>query len=265
LGELRKRVVAGCFLAPVVAACFYFLPPRWFLIFLAVVALIALYEIAVMGPIKEKHILVFLSLIGLLPLYFKQFPLYILWLLASPFFYLLLKFFQRNKKQESVNEEIIKGTIIIVLSGVFIIIPLFSFYVLKELNNYFPFILLMAVWASDICAYAAGKTFGKRPFAPLISPKKTYEGFMGAVLGSTVIIVSSHTLFGFSIAKSLIIGITIGVLGQAGDLLESSAKRVSGIKDSSSLIPGHGGILDRIDSFIFTAPFLMCICTMWKV
>jgi CDP-diglyceride synthetase len=123
LGELRKRIIAGCFLAPVVAACFYFLPPRWFFIFLAIVALIALYEIAVMASIKEKHILVFLSLIGLSPLYFKQFPLYILWLLASPFFYLLLKFFQRNKKQESVNEEIIKGTIIIVLSGVFIIIP----------------------------------------------------------------------------------------------------------------------------------------------
>jgi phosphatidate cytidylyltransferase len=88
---------------------------------------------------------------------------------------------------------------------------------------------------------------------------------MGAVLGSTIIIVASHTLFGFGIAKSLLIGIAIGVLGQAGDLLESAAKRVSGKKDSSSLIPGHGGILDRIDSFIFTAPFLLCICMMWKV
>lgn len=265
MGELRKRIIAGSFLAPVVAACFYFLPSRWFFIFLAIVVLVALYEIATMAQAREKYILVFLSLIGLLPLYFQQFPLYILWLLASPFLYLLLKFFQRNKKQEDINEDIIKGTIVVVLGGVFIIIPLFSFYMLKELNNYFPLILLMAVWASDICAYIAGKNFGKKPFAPLISPKKTYEGFMGAVLGSTIVIVSSHTLFGFSIAKSLIIGIAIGVLGQAGDLLESAAKRVSGKKDSSSLIPGHGGILDRIDSFIFTAPFLMCVCTMWKV
>ena len=218
-----------------------------------------------MAQIREKYILVFLSLIGLLPLYFQQFPLYILWLLVSPFLYLLFKFFQRSKKQENVNEEIIKGTTVILLSEVFIIIPFFAIYMLKELNNNFPIILLFSVWASDICAFVTGKNFGKRPCAPLISPKKTYEGFMGAVLGSTIIIVSSYALFGFSIGKSIVIGIAIGVLGQAGDLLESAAKRVSGIKDSSSLIPGHGGILDRIDSFIFTAPFLMCICTIWKV
>jgi phosphatidate cytidylyltransferase len=265
LGELRKRVIAGSFLAPVVAACFFFLPPHWFFIFLAIVASVALYEIAAMAHVRKKYILVFLTLIGLSPLYFKEFPLYILWLLASAFLYLLWKFFQRDDKQGDINKEIIKGTIVIVFGGIFIIIPLFSFYTLKELNNWFPLILLMSVWASDICAFIAGKTFGKRPFAPLISPKKTYEGFMGAVLGSTIVIVSSQTLFDFSIAKSIVAGIAIGILGQAGDLLESAAKRVSGIKDSSSLIPGHGGILDRIDSFIFTAPFLMCVCTIWKV
>jgi phosphatidate cytidylyltransferase len=265
LGELRKRVIAGSFLAPVVAACFFFLPPHWFFIFLAIVASVALYEIAAMAHIREKYIIVFLTLIGLSPLYFKDFPLYILWLLTSVFLYLLLKFFQRNEKQGDINKEIIKGTIVIMLGAIFIIIPLFSFYALKELNNWFPLILLMAVWASDICAFVAGKTFGKRPFAPLISPKKTYEGFMGAILGSTIIIVLSQTLFGFGIVKSLITGVAVGVFGQAGDLLESAAKRVSGIKDSSSLIPGHGGILDRIDSFIFTAPFLVSICTIWKV
>jgi phosphatidate cytidylyltransferase len=264
LGELRKRVIAGCFLAPVVAALFYFLPPLWFFVFLALVVLIALYEIATMMHIRGKYILIFLSFISLSPLYFKLFPLYILWLLASPFLYLLLKFFQRDEKPESINEEIIKGTITLLLGEVFIIVPIFSIYMLKELNNYFPLILLVAVWASDISAFVAGKTFGKRPLAPMISPNKTYEGFMGAVLGSTIIVVSSHGFSGFGIAKSLIIGVAIGVLGQAGDLLESAAKRVSGRKDSSSLIPGHGGILDRIDSFIFTAP-LMCICTMWKV
>jgi phosphatidate cytidylyltransferase len=265
LGELRKRVIAGCFLAPVVAAVFCFSPPFWFFIFLAIVVLIALYEIAAMAQICEKQILIFLSLIALSPLYFKQFPLYILWLLTSPFLYLLWKFFQRKEKQKNINEDIIKGTIIIVLSEIFIVVPLFSFYMLKELNNYFPFILLLAVWASDIGAFVAGKNFGRRPFAPLISPKKTYEGFIGAVLGSTIIIVSSHTFFGFGIAKSLVVGIAVGILGQAGDLLESAAKRVSGKKDSSSLIPGHGGILDRIDSFIFTAPFLTYVCTIWKV
>ncbi len=265
MGELRKRVIAGCFLAPVVTALFYFLPPFWFFIFLAVVVFIALHEIAVIAQIDGKYILVLLSFTGLLPLYFKQFPLYILWLLASPLLYLLLKFFQKNNEQKNVNEEIVKGTTALLLSEVFIIIPFFAIYMLKEHNNYYPIILLFAVWASDICAFIMGKNFGKRPFAPLISPKKTYEGFMGAILGSTIVIVSSHTLLNLSIGKSFIAGIIIGILGQAGDLLESAAKRVSGVKDSSSLIPGHGGVLDRIDSFIFTAPFLVCVCTTWKV
>jgi len=265
LGELRKRVIAGCFLAPAVTALFYFLPPFSFFVFLAVVVLIALHEMATIMQVKAKHILILLSFIGLLPLYFRQFHLYTLWLLASPLLYLLLLFFQKNNEQENINEKIIKGTTALLFSEVFIIIPFFAIYMLKEHNNYFPVILLFAVWASDVCAFIMGKNFGKRPFAPRISPKKTYEGFMGAILGSLIIIVSSHALLHFSIGKSFVVGVIIGILGQAGDLFESAMKRVSDIKDSSSLIPGHGGMLDRIDSFIFTAPFLVSVYAVWQV
>jgi phosphatidate cytidylyltransferase len=77
-----------------------------------------------------------------------------------------------------------------------------------------------------------------------------------------IIIVAFHRLLDFTIAKALITGALIGILGQAGDLLESVAKRVSHTKDSSAFIPGHGGVLDRIDSFIFTAPFWY-FCIIW--
>jgi len=142
-----------------------------------------------MVAVSKKYLLVLLSLIGLLPLYFKQFPLFILWLLISPFFYLLLHFFRKDKGHGDLNEKILKGTAVMLFGEVFIVVPFFSMYMLRELNDYFPFILLLAVWASDIGAFIAGKNFGKRLLAPAMSPKKTYEGLLGAVLGSAVITV----------------------------------------------------------------------------
>lgn len=251
-------------LAPVIAAIFFLLQPLWFFIFLAMVTLIALHEITTMAHTKDKWLIVILSLIGLLPLYFNRFDFYIFWLLVSPLIYLMVKFSLGEGKREGINKDIIKGTITILLGEVFIVVPVFSIYMLKGLNRYLPLVLLLTIWSSDICAFAVGKTFGKRLLAPMMSPKKTVEGLLGALLGSTIIIVLSHTLLGFTIIEAILMGVSVGILGQAGDLLESAAKRVSSIKDSSSLIPGHGGILDRLDSFIFTAP-LMYICTMWKV
>ncbi len=262
MGELKKRVLAACFLAPVVAAIFYFLPLFWFFIFLACVALIAFYEIAVMAGIKGKTLLPFLIVIGFIPLYFESLIMYCAWLLASPLIYLIVRFLMGGGKEEGINEEIIKGTIAIVFGEIFIVLPFIFMYFLKEINNLFPFTLLITLWASDICAFMVGKTFGKRPLAPGISPKKTYEGLLGAIIGSMIIIVAFHRLLEFNLTKAVIAGALIGILGQAGDLLESVAKRVSHTKDSSAFIPGHGGILDRIDSFIFTAPFWY-LCIVW--
>ncbi|MBA4390940.1 MAG: hypothetical protein C0399_08380 [Syntrophus sp. (in: bacteria)] len=263
MGDLKKRVLAGCFLAPIVAAIFCFLPPLWFYIFLAAIAAIAFYEIAAMSGVKGTWLLVFLSVLCFIPLYSKHYHVYALWLLAAPLFYLIFRLLQGGGREEGINEEILKGTAVLLFGGVFIVLPFFTMYHLKELNTLFPFIILLALWASDICAYTVGKNFGKRLLAPQISPKKTVEGLLGAIFGSMIIIVLFHRLLDFGIAKALITGAVMGILGQAGDLLESAGKRLCHKKDSSNLIPGHGGILDRIDSFIFTAPFLY-ICTIWR-
>lgn len=262
MGDLKKRVLAGCFLAPIIAAIFCFAPPLWFYIFLAAVAAVAFYEIAAMSDVKGIWFLVFLSVLCFIPLYSKHYLLYALWLLAAPFFYLVFRLVQGGGREEGINEELLKGTAVLLFGGVFIVLPFFTMHYLKELNTFFPFILLLALWASDICAYAIGKNFGKRLLVPQISPKKTVEGLLGAILGSMIIIIAFHGLLNFSIAKALLVGSLMGILGQAGDLLESASKRVCHKKDSSNLIPGHGGILDRIDSFIFTAPFLY-ICAAW--
>jgi phosphatidate cytidylyltransferase len=256
VGELKKRVIAGVLLAPFTAFLFYILPVKWFFAFLTIIAVFAVLESITMAKIPGRYLPLFIIIMGLAPLYYKSYELYLMWLIASPLIYLFIELAFNRGKKEDINKAIMRTIAVILLGEVFIILPLFYVSLLKELNNYLPLILLFALWASDTCAYFGGKTFGKTPLVPQISPKKTFEGLIGAILGGMFIIVLTSRLSGLSLTKSLIIGFLIGILGQLGDIFESIGKRVSGVKDSSSLIPGHGGVLDRMDSFIFTAPFL---------
>lgn len=113
--------------------------------------------------------------------------------------------------------------------------------------------LLLPIWAGDTAAILAGKAFGKHPLAPRISPKKTWEGATANFLACVAIALPLAPAIGFSSTQGLLVGIACGILGQVGDLFESWLKRLSGQKDSGGLLPGHGGILDRIDSLLFAA------------
>jgi phosphatidate cytidylyltransferase len=254
--ELKKRVLAAIFLAPLIAFLFYFLPHKWFFVFLSLVSLIAMFELVVMADIRESYLVLFLAMISLIPLYQKSLNTYLLWILFSPVIFMFIKFLRGEGRYENINRDTIRGINTMLLCEVFILLPIFYLYLLKEIGRYFPLILLLALWASDTCAYFLGSTFGKRLLVPRISPHKTYEGLFGAIMGSTIVIMLSSKLLGMGILESLIIGVAIGILAQMGDIFESIGKRVCEVKDSSILIPGHGGILDRIDSFIFTTPFL---------
>jgi len=119
-------------------------------------------------------------------------------------------------------------------------------------------------WIYDSAALFAGKWFGRRKLSPLISPSKTVEGMLGglAVNLATAVIVYAFWFpreLGFTLPGFAALGVGMGLLAQAGDLVESLIKRWSGAKDSSGFIPGHGGVLDKIDSSIFTAPVLFWI------
>jgi phosphatidate cytidylyltransferase len=117
----------------------------------------------------------------------------------------------------------------------------------------------LMIWGNDVFAYFGGKNFGKRPLAPVISPKKTWEGFwfgfIGAATGFSVsyIIAGTFPLPYWSVIAAVIIVSTAGPLG---DITASSLKRKAGVKDSSALLPGHGGFFDRFDSMILSAPFI---------
>jgi phosphatidate cytidylyltransferase len=120
----------------------------------------------------------------------------------------------------------------------------------------FVILLLMAIIVvSDSAQYYTGRAFGRRPLAPAISPKKTVEGAIGGVVfGTLATAIGGRYLFASPMWILALLGAAISLLGIVGDLFESLLKRSAGVKDSSHLIPGHGGVLDRIDSWLFAAP-----------
>jgi phosphatidate cytidylyltransferase len=118
------------------------------------------------------------------------------------------------------------------------------------------FLLMLTVMVSDTAQYYSGRAFGTRPLAPAISPKKTIEGAIGGfVIGTAFFVaVGSWWLAAVPLPLRIALGLMLVALGIAGDLFESMLKRSAGVKDSSALIPGHGGVLDRIDALLFAAP-----------
>ncbi len=120
-----------------------------------------------------------------------------------------------------------------------------------------PKLLLFALvitWVGDSAAYFVGRAIGKRPLAPVLSPKKSWEGTVASILGALLVAVVFARFLTVSLPQLLAMAALGNVAGQAGDLLESAYKRSAGVKDSGSLLPGHGGVLDRIDALILAIP-----------
>jgi phosphatidate cytidylyltransferase len=120
------------------------------------------------------------------------------------------------------------------------------------------FFLLVLAFSGDVTAYYVGKNFGKQKLLPLVSPNKTVEGTIGLFVGGTAGCVIFQQIFfpALPVVHAAALGFFGSVLGQLGDLCESAMKRASGVKDSGVILPGHGGILDRLDCLIFIAPFV---------
>jgi phosphatidate cytidylyltransferase len=121
------------------------------------------------------------------------------------------------------------------------------------------FLALTVTWANDTGAYFAGRAFGKHKLYPRISPSKTWEGAIGGTLASIVgaCVVQHFFLPALSLHGAIVIGAGAAILGPLGDLSESMLKRAYGAKDSGKLLPGHGGLLDRLDALLFNAPFVL--------
>jgi phosphatidate cytidylyltransferase len=155
------------------------------------------------------------------------------------------------------------------LAGALVILPawaaLCTLHASAERGPTVTLMLLMLVWLADIGAYFAGRRWGEKKLAPAISPGKTWEGVYGGLLSSLLFAAIAGAIFSRSLSWTLafmMVSLLTVMFSVAGDLLESLMKRQSGIKDSGNIIPGHGGIFDRIDSLVAAAP-LFLIGFLW--
>jgi phosphatidate cytidylyltransferase len=123
-------------------------------------------------------------------------------------------------------------------------------------GGYLIISIMIAIWVCDSAAFFIGSAFGKHKLFPRVSPNKSWEGAVAGFVFAIVSMIAAKAIFLdiLTLTDSIIIGTIVGTVGQIGDLVESLVKRDAGVKDSSAIIPGHGGIFDRFDSLLFTAP-----------
>ena len=262
---MLERMLTVLVSVPVIFACTYF-GGLWFFALVAVIAVISINEFY--NLMKKKGFNPYYTLGNIFSLGMIVFahnltnhpnwePVSAAMLTAAVISVFLAGIFIKRSAQATAN-------ISITLLGVLYIGWLFGYLVLLRalpLHGELLFLLMFIVWTADTLAYFAGKQFGRRQLSPYISPKKTVEGaaagLAGALLAAVLFAMAyEQTLYPANLVHYLIIGGFVGVVAQLSDLSESLVKRDAGAKDSSNIVPGHGGVLDRMDSFIFTAPLL---------
>jgi len=146
------------------------------------------------------------------------------------------------------------------LGVAYLALPLSYLVLIKGLpgGEWWIMFLMLIIWANDTFAYFTGRAVGRTRLSPAISPKKTIEGAAGGLVGGAAASLIFNHLFGLGmdVLPAIVLSVVIGVVAIIGDLAESVLKRAAGVKDSGALIPGHGGILDRIDSLLFAIPVI---------
>lgn len=164
-----------------------------------------------------------------------------------------------------LNQDAVRSLSASFMSQLYIAAPLAMMNMVYHITPELLLLLFILVWVNDTFAYLIGRTFGRRRLWERISPKKSWEGFWGG-LAATVIVAAvcggmgmiwNNVFGGYGIITMTVIGLVVSIAGTLGDLVESLLKRTVGVKDSGALIPGHGGILDRIDSILLVIPSVL--------
>lgn len=261
---LKQRLITALILAPLVLLGLFKLEPAPFSWFIAVVVALAAWEWAnLAGYSAQPARIAYALLVCLLAFTSAYLPVW--WVLSIAVLWWLTAIVLVLTYPASANwwqAQWVKAVI-----GIFVLLPLWKAFVFirsatpvhfPELSTLWVILyMLLLVWAADVGAYFAGRAWGKRKLAPKVSPGKSWAGAWGG-LGTTVLLsliatalLDSSTVFMFLL---IAISLVTGMISIIGDLTESMFKRTRGIKDSSQLLPGHGGVMDRIDSLAAAIP-----------
>ena len=267
---LKTRILTSIVLALSFFAALFLLPNNFWAMSMLFISLIALYEWSEMAKFSKScsiwYVLVAFALSSFVLFLAQQFDNH--WLvyrsldlffLAGTFWILVVPFLLWKKIH-------IKNKGLLAVLGYLVVLPLWLALVCLKLADPWLLLGLMAtVWIADSAAYFIGKRFGKHKLAPSISPGKTWEGVLGGLVAVTFYGVALSYYFVLPWLVTLVILWVMSILSVEGDLFESLIKRQANIKDSGSLLPGHGGVLDRIDGLTSSLPiavFLIFIYSM---
>jgi len=256
------RVLTGAALIPVLLVIVWYLPPMAFVALAAAAAAVGQHELSLMARARGHRPLtvtgVVLGTLLILNIERPLFPLLggvFFWVTLSVLAVLTVRLFARRPVEGALED------VSFTLLGVLYVSLLFGFQVAIHAGapgKRWLVFLYLVIWAADSGAYYAGSAFGRRRLYEKISPKKSVEGLIGGTIASMIaaLLCSFWLVKGMGAAEAVVLGGALALVGTVGDLAESLLKRSAGVKDSGTLIPGHGGVLDRMDSMLFAAPVL---------
>lgn len=263
---LKARLISAAIMVPLVVCGVLFLSTPAFAAILAAIMLLASWEWSHLVPVEQLVMRVIYTLVmavliwllwqaGLSQLVFPLLLLAMIWW--------LLALFWLSRPQLCAAPSVLNTSLKLV-AGALVLLPawasLVTLHAGSERGPVLALMMMVLVWLADSGAYFAGRQWGKTKLAPSISPGKTWEGVYGGLVSSLVFAAVAGMLFSGSVTWTLMFMLVAGIavlFSVAGDLLESLMKRHSGIKDSGHIIPGHGGILDRIDGLVAAAPVFL--------
>lgn len=257
-----KRWIAGIIMSIVLVLLLIWAPPLAIKGIMVALAVAGCWELLGLGGEKRfghRLLAIFLVIYGVVGLsWFKDPKLMFLF-----FFALIVFAFVSQFAGDLSSETKMRNTYLFLFSVIYMVVPfgLFSMIMDRPHFRFWMFFAVAATGLGDTFAYLVGRAYGKHKLAPVISPAKTVEGLIGAIFGGMAAGVMLRQIFAVDLPWTvvIIVGAITALMGALGDLSESLIKRGYGVKDSGSIIPGHGGILDRVDAVLFAGPFVYFI------